>query len=533
MFLLSLLLLAYAAVTIRCATVEYQLVARRGQWRVHSASQNTTVVLVNDQFPAPTLEAIVGDDVVVHVRNDLKEGTTVHFHGLLQRETPFMDGVPFGTQCPIAPGSNFTYRFKADASGTFWYHAHVESHFAEGFYGAFVVRTAPGEPKESELMLLLSDWYHASADQIMQKMLAPPFVTPLPDVVLVNGAGDENMAELRVQANTTYRIRVINAATFSLFRLSLEGHNMSVIEADADRVAPFQTPAVEVDAGQRYVVLLTTGASNGTFAFDVQMMHRVEPTPRGRAMLIVGDAVAQRKRQHGGGHVPSPTSTGGVEIGEPFFERLLSAEKDAELPAVTTRINITVQFSKSTGQWRINDMAMTRNATTPVLHSVLRGERVSAAVPTIALKLGDVVEIVWRNKRDSNGDSEHHPMHIHGHRFWLLGSGTTGEPMRNTAAEARPLLRDTFDLPHGDGWAITRFVADNPGAWMVHCHYTWHMASGMAFYFVYTPATALPALPANTQQCDVASVVNQPNTASLIHWNALALAASLLLAIGL
>jgi FtsP/CotA-like multicopper oxidase with cupredoxin domain len=492
------------------ATVEYQLVARRGSWRVDSARANTTAVLVNDQFPAPTLEAVVGDDVVVHVQNDLKEGTTVHFHGLLQRGTPHMDGVPFGTQCPIAPGQNFTYRFKADASGTFFYHAHVESHFADGFYGSFVVR-GPSEPKENELTLLLSDWYHLSADEIMAKMSTPPFVTPLPDAVLVNGAGGENMAELRVQTNATYRIRIINAATFSLFRVSFESHNVSVVEADADRVSPLSTSFVEVDAGQRYIVLLTTGESNGIYAINVQMMHRVEPTPRGHAMLLVGGndtptpaPLRKRQHSHGSGHVPAPTSPSGAQIDEPFFERQLSAATEAALPAVTTRINITVQFSKSTGQWHINDLAMTHEATTPVLHAVLRGERVPTSVPTIALKHNDVVEIIWRNKRDTSGESEHHPMHVHGHRLWLLGSGTTGEPTYNIAVTKRPLVRDTFELPHADGWAITRFVADNPGVWLVHCHYAWHMASGMAFYFVYTPASTLPALPADTQRCDVA-----------------------------
>jgi FtsP/CotA-like multicopper oxidase with cupredoxin domain len=510
-----LCLLFVLAASVYCVTVEYRLIARRGLWRVDSATSNRSVVLVNDQFPAPTLEAVVGDDVVVHVQNELKEGTTVHFHGLLQMGTAHMDGVPFGTQCLIAAGANFTYRFKADATGTFWYHAHVESHFVEGFYGAFLIR-APSEPKDAknELLLIFSDWYRTSADEVMRKMMTPPFATPLPDAVLVNGEGGENMPVLRILPNTTYRVRIINAATISLFRLTFEGHNVTVVEADADRVLPFATPFVEVDAGQRYVCLLTTAGVNGTFALSAEMMHRTEPTARGHAMVMVGDALAmtRRKRQpHGGGHAtPAPGST----VDEPFFERLLSSDSVVTLPTVTKRINVTVQFSALTGLWRINELAMPRDPMTPVLHSVLRGERLPASVQTIALSKGDVVEITWRNQRDSNGASEHHPMHIHGHRFWLLGSGTTGEPMQNIPDLSRPLLRDTFDLPHENGWAITRFVADNPGVWLVHCHYSWHMASGMAFFFVYTPPASLPPLPADTQLCDVALKPESPGSSS-------------------
>lgn len=516
---LLLPLLLAALVCVRCATVEYHMMIRRGSWRVDSKSRNATVVLVNEQFPAPTLDATVGDDVLVHVQNDLTEGTALHFHGLLQRGTPHMDGVPYGTQCPIAPGANFTYSFKADAVGTFWYHAHVESHFVEGLYGGFVVRASPSEPKVDELLLILSDWYRSSADEIMRKMASPPFATPLPDAVLVNGLGGENMAELRLRANTTYRVRVINAAAISLFRLTIEMHNVSVVEADADRVQPFSTSFLEIDAGQRYVFQLTTDGANGTFALSVQMLHRAEPTPLGHAMVMVGEAASmlRRKRQvHGGGHVATPVGTAPAD--EAFFERLLSADSVVTLPAVTKRINITTQFSSATGQWRINDVAMPRSAMTPVLHSVLRGDRLPASVQTITLNEGDVVEITWHNKRDANGQSEHHPMHIHGHRFWLLGSGTTGDPFQNIPDATRPLLRDTFDLPHEDGWAITRFVADNPGVWMVHCHYSWHMASGMAFFFVYAPSSSLPSLPTGTQQCDIALSSETPSsTSSAVH----------------
>ncbi len=71
-------------------------------------------LVFNGGYPGPTLEANWGDYIEVHVINNLpNEGLSVHWHGMLQHETPYMDGVPGTQQCPIAPGSSFTYTFRA------------------------------------------------------------------------------------------------------------------------------------------------------------------------------------------------------------------------------------------------------------------------------------------------------------------------------------------------------------------------------------------------------------------------------------
>ena len=51
--------------------------------------------------------------VLVHVRNKLlSDSAAIHWHGIHQRGTPWMDGVAYISQCPIGPGQTFTYRFK-------------------------------------------------------------------------------------------------------------------------------------------------------------------------------------------------------------------------------------------------------------------------------------------------------------------------------------------------------------------------------------------------------------------------------------
>ena len=77
---------------------------------------------------------------------------TLHWHGLDQKQSFFMDGVPSITQCAIGPQDYFDYRFKAEPVGTHWYHSHHGAQRSDGMYGAFIVRPRPGsEERLSEL----------------------------------------------------------------------------------------------------------------------------------------------------------------------------------------------------------------------------------------------------------------------------------------------------------------------------------------------------------------------------------------------
>lgn len=71
------------------------------------------VIGINGQWPIPQITAYVGDRVIVNVENNLgNQSTSLHFHGLFQNGTTHMDGAAGVTQCPIAPGSAFTYDFE-------------------------------------------------------------------------------------------------------------------------------------------------------------------------------------------------------------------------------------------------------------------------------------------------------------------------------------------------------------------------------------------------------------------------------------
>jgi FtsP/CotA-like multicopper oxidase with cupredoxin domain len=100
------------------------------------------MILINDQFPGPLIEANWGDTIEVKVTNrlnDTAEGITLHWHGQPQRSSPWYDGVPGVTQCPLAPGKTFTYRFRAESFGTSWYHSHLSAQYTDGLYGPMVI----------------------------------------------------------------------------------------------------------------------------------------------------------------------------------------------------------------------------------------------------------------------------------------------------------------------------------------------------------------------------------------------------------
>lgn len=118
-------------------------------------------------MPGPTIEVCFGDTVMVDVQNHLMgDTTTIHWHGLHQRDTPYMDGVPFISQCGIQPEQTFRYEFKADNVGTHFWHSHTGMQRGDGAFGALIVK----QPIEvdvhrglydvdsSDHHILLQDW---------------------------------------------------------------------------------------------------------------------------------------------------------------------------------------------------------------------------------------------------------------------------------------------------------------------------------------------------------------------------------------
>eukprot|EP00479_Gromia_sphaerica_P007909 TRINITY_DN2823_c0_g1_i2.p1 TRINITY_DN2823_c0_g1~~TRINITY_DN2823_c0_g1_i2.p1 ORF type:complete len:151 (+),score=22.53 TRINITY_DN2823_c0_g1_i2:334-786(+) len=99
------------------------------EWKKHYMlpmdGESKRILAINGHFPGPVIEVMQGSEMVVNVTNEV-QGTTmsIHWHGMHQRGSQWMDGVSGATQCPISQPQTFQYRFIADPPGTHWYHSH-------------------------------------------------------------------------------------------------------------------------------------------------------------------------------------------------------------------------------------------------------------------------------------------------------------------------------------------------------------------------------------------------------------------------
>lgn len=66
-----------------------------------------------------------------------------------------------------------------------------------------------------------------------------------------------------------------------------------------------------------------------------------------------------------------------------------------------------------------------------------------------------------------------HPLHLHGHDFWILAEGFGSYNSSMTLNTVNPPRRDTALLPAA-GFIVLAFETDNPGVWLMHCHIGWH-----------------------------------------------------------
>ncbi|XP_021372448.1 uncharacterized protein LOC110462682 [Mizuhopecten yessoensis] len=218
--------------------------------------QYKLIYTINGQYPGPSIVVYQGQQVEVVVKNRLmSEGVTIHWHGLIQWGTPWMDGVGSLSHCPINPEQTFTYSFLAEPSGTHWHHSHHGAQRTEGLTGALVVLERK-EEEENEmvdvckhlLVLTLSSgianpnsWLvffrgfdadqcfvpYAGANQ--ENVGFHPF-----ESILMNGKGNTFLTNMtadseqwtvetfNVTANDKYRFRVISATMVYPLQVSVD-----------------------------------------------------------------------------------------------------------------------------------------------------------------------------------------------------------------------------------------------------------------------------------------------------------------------
>src|ERR1700710_1444443 len=79
-----------------------------------------------------------------------------------------------------------------------------------------------------------------------------------------------------------------------------------------------------------------------------------------------------------------------------------------------------------------------------------------------------------------------HPMHLHGHNFWVVAEGkgtwdgTITRPYNPQRRDTQLLdVGDPYHPATGESYIVLDFLADNPGVWPFHCHVAWHVSDGL------------------------------------------------------
>lgn len=269
-------------------------------------------VTVNGGTPGPTIRAAQGDTVVVTVKNSLMtENVAIHWHGIRQIGTPWADGTEGVTQCPILPGETFEYRFVVDRPGTYMYHAHYGMQRSAGLNGMIIVSPAEPEPfsYDGEHDVFLNDWWHKSTYEQAAGLASVPIEwVGEPKSLLINGRGRFNCSALAASGGAaaacnatspdcavqvfavvpgrTYRFRIGSVTSLSALNFEIEGHPMTVVEADGHYVKPFVVKNLNIYSGETYSVLIKADQDpNRNYWLASNVVSRKPSTPTGTAVL--------------------------------------------------------------------------------------------------------------------------------------------------------------------------------------------------------------------------------------------------------
>ncbi|KAI8325753.1 hypothetical protein GQ54DRAFT_254208 [Martensiomyces pterosporus] len=447
-------------------------------------------ITVNGKFPIPPVEATIGDTLVLNVHNSLDVPTSLHTHGIFQRGTNYYDGVSMTTECAIAPGSNFTYNIPLEQAGTFWIHGHHHEQLFDGLRIPLVVHNNR-EPYryDGEYSLVAEDWWSETFDEfvaLVQTEHAIPFQTP--PRLLVDGFPANQTKTLKFEPGKTYRIRLTSMLSLPHVEFAIDDHDLQIIEIDGAYTKPKTVKVVRLTSGQRVSVLVKAKSSTEfNYKYHVTMMSEFIPhIPTIIPVMYDGTIeYCPNAKMHPTADVPS----------EPFddlsmqaldYEELLTADRSLFLEA-------TNGLDQNIVPWESFNFKSYRAPLVPSMLSAITGKDLARnpifygpGTNAQVLKYNEVIELVVYSEPFSP-----HSFHLHGHKFQIVERGfmndTTGAHRRQVPKSGySPVQRDTVYVHKGEYVAI-RFRADNPGAWLFHCHFDMHMGMGMNMVFIEAP----------------------------------------------
>jgi FtsP/CotA-like multicopper oxidase with cupredoxin domain len=409
-----------------------------------------------DSVPGQLIRATAGDFLRVTVDNQLPADTTVHWHGIRLRNAA--DGVPGVTQDPIKPGAKYVYEFTAPDPGTYFFHPHVGVQLDRGLYAPLVIDD-PAEPGkyDDEWVIVLDDWIDGTGttpDEVLKKLIADGGsasggmggmgdmghmggsmgmgAAPWGDAgdvtypyFLINGKAPKDPTTFTGKTGQKIRMRVINAASDTIFALALGGHRMTITHTDGHKVQPTEVGAFYLGMGERYDVTVTL--DDGVFPLVAAPFGK-----DGQAAMAVVRA--------GSGDAPVAGAMPSELSGPVFIGSRLLPDEASRLPerAPDATVSLALNGSMAPYAWGMNGAPFGKN--TPL--TAKAGTRLRINVTNMTMMT--------------------HPLHLHGPAFALADTGLRKDTVLLAPMESRALDLDP-----------------DVGDWMVHCHNIYHAEAGM------------------------------------------------------
>jgi len=408
---------------------------------------STDVWSYNNLVPGPEMRVRQGERLKFIVENQLDEETTVHSHGL--RMPHAMDGVPYVTQKPIAPGESFTYEFDVPDAGTYWYHPHSNSaeQIERGLSGAIIVEERVPIAVDRDMTWVLDDWRLSSQGLILGGFgnhMDAGMAGRMGNAVTING---EIPKMFEVRAGERLRLRLINTANARVFGLDFGAHRPRIIAYDGQPVEPHEPQNGLVVLGPAMRIDLIIDMDHEPKQ-SVPIFDRFYPAQAYRLINVVYSGGSPIRNSS----LTSPINLPANTMPEPDIERAQHHDvvfTGGMMGRGMMGGGMREQMMRNGKMWTINGIAFEG----PVMNPLLRLEQGRSHILTLRN------ETAW-----------YHPIHLHGHSFRVIARNGRGTRFREWQDTVLIPPRETADIA---------FVADNPGDWMFHCHIAEHLASGM------------------------------------------------------
>ena len=300
---------------------------------VNYSGKDKRAIAVNGQIPMPTLTFTEGDIAEIYVHNELKEETSLHWHGLFLPNKE--DGVPNLTQMPIKVGTTHKYTFPIIQHGTHWYHSHTGLQEQIGMYGMFIMNKKPQDktirkgiddlptipvilsewtdikPENVHRMLHnASDWFaikkgttQSYAEAIREghfktkitnewkRMNAMDVSDVYYDKFLINGSPENQIGNIdgkKLKAGDKVRLRIANGGASSYFWLRYAGGKIIVVASDGNDVEPVEVDRLLIAVSETYDIIVTIPAENTAYEFLATAEDRTKSTS-----LYIGNGIKQ------------------------------------------------------------------------------------------------------------------------------------------------------------------------------------------------------------------------------------------------